>query len=223
MENQFQPPPGDSRARTNFILGGLSVVFLGLAGLFLADLWGHPFERRKIPLVNPGFLETKPWRQTYADLLKAKEDMSDFDCYSCHERNKPLPLHLDEKHNVIIPKEHENIKMGHGSHNRNDLCYNCHSETNLLALVVRDGRDLKFADSTQLCGSCHGPTYRDWEAGAHGRTSGYWDRSRGENQRLLCANCHNPHNPSIPTRVPAPGPHALRTPIVTAAHSETTP
>lgn len=209
METPFQPPPGNNRSRTNLLLGVLSIVFVGLGGLFLVDLWGHPAPRRQIPLVNPGFLETKPWRQTYSDLLKAKEDMSDFDCYSCHERNKPVPLHLDEKQNVIVPKEHENIKMGHGSHNRNNLCYNCHSETNLLTLVVRDGRDLKFSDSTQLCGSCHGPTYRDWEAGAHGRTSGYWDRRKGQIRRLDCANCHNPHSPGIPTREPAPGPHSL--------------
>lgn len=215
METKSQPPPGNGHARTNYILGGLSLVFVGLGGLFLVDLWGHPVVRQKIPLVDPGFLENKPWRQAYPDLLKAKEDMSDFDCYSCHERNKPLPLHLDEKQNVIIPKEHENIKMGHGSHNRNNLCYNCHNESNLLTLAVRDGRDLKFSDSVQLCGSCHGPTYRDWEAGAHGRTSGYWDRSKGQIQRLICANCHNPHSPSIPTRSPAPGPHPLRETVIT--------
>ena len=66
--------------------------------------------------------------------------------------------------------------MGHGKHGRNNNCFNCHNETNLTLLQPRDGRDLTFAESAQLCGSCHGPTYRDWLAGAHGRISGYWDR-----------------------------------------------
>jgi uncharacterized CHY-type Zn-finger protein len=100
--------------------------------------------------------------------------------------------------------------MGHGRHGRNNNCFNCHNETNLVLLQPRDGRELKFADSTQLCGSCHGPTYRDWEAGAHGRISGYWDRSQGPIERKDCVNCHNPHSPRFPSRKPAPGPHPLR-------------
>ena len=109
-----------------------------------------------------------------------------------------------------MPEEHADIKMEHGSHNRNNLCFNCHNEANLLTFTTRDGNELKFDNIPPLCGSCHGPTYRDWEAGAHGRTSGYWSRRLGDSQRLSCANCHNPHSPRIPSRPPAPGPHLLR-------------
>jgi formate-dependent nitrite reductase cytochrome c552 subunit len=69
---------------------------------------------------------------------------------------------------------------------------------------------VKFDNIPALCGSCHGPTFRDWEAGAHGRTSGFWNRTLGSASRLSCANCHDPHSPKIPTRQPAPGPHSLR-------------
>ena len=55
--------------------------------------------------------------------------------------------------------------MGHGTHNRNNNCFNCHDEQNLELLQTRDGRQIKLAESPLLCGSCHGPTYRDWEAG----------------------------------------------------------
>jgi len=213
---------GNSR-RTAFVLGTMILLFLGLAAAFVGNLWDQPPVRQHIALVDRSFLETTPWRQTYADLVHAKEDLSDFDCYACHDKKKPVVLTLDENSVVVVPDEHKNIVMGHGSHNRNNLCFNCHNQADLLTLHIRDGHDLKFADSPQLCGSCHGPTYRDWEAGAHGRTSGYWDRSQGPIQRLACANCHNPHAPSIPTRVPAPGPHALRTPVIFAAHSATTP
>lgn len=197
-------------ARLNYLLAGLTVAFAGLAALFVANLWGRPPARQAIPLVNPSFLEPTPWRRSYADMVAAKEDMSDYDCYGCHEKNKPPPIRFDANQKIIIPKEHANIEMGHGSHDRNNLCFNCHNEQNLVTLQVRDGRELKFDNSPPLCGSCHGPTYRDWEAGAHGRTSGFWDTKLGAIQRLQCVNCHNPHAPKIPTREPAPGPHALR-------------
>ena len=76
---------------------------------------------------------------------------------------------------------------------------------------------MKFQDSPQLCGSCHGPTLEDWEAGAHGRISGYWNRSLGPITRQLCVNCHNPHSPAFQGRKPAPGPHPLHVPPVMPA------
>ncbi len=209
MDPRPTRPENSKGSRTNLWLGGLTIGFLGLAAVFLAGARSPGPARADIPLVDPEFLDTTPWHQTYADLVKAKEDLSDYDCYGCHEQSKPPPIRFDDRGKIIIPKEHSNIVMGHGSHDRNDLCYNCHNEQNLETLQVRDGRQVKFDNIPLLCGSCHGPTLRDWDAGAHGRTSGFWDRKLGEAQRLSCANCHNPHAPRIPTREPAPGPHTL--------------
>lgn len=202
-------PDGNNGRRTNLWLGGLTIVFLGLGGFFLAGARSAAPVRAELPLVDTKFLDTSPWRQTYADLVKAKEDLSDYDCYACHEKKSPPPIRFDAKGTIVIPKEHSNIVLGHGSHDRNNLCYNCHNEQNLETLQLRDGRQLKFDNIPPLCGSCHGPTLHDWEAGAHGRTSGYWDRKLGEMTRLSCTNCHDPHSPRIPTRAPAPGPHPL--------------
>ena len=196
--------------KTSAVLAGLVVLFLGLAAGFSLDWWGRTPSLTPIPLVAPEFTNTAPTRQAYADLLRAKADVSDFDCYGCHDRKKPPPLRFDTNQNLIIPKEHEDIVMKHGSHNRNNICFNCHNETNLVTLQTRDGRALKMEDSPPLCGSCHGPTYRDWEAGAHGRISGFWDHRALPAGRLLCVNCHNPHAPAFPPRKPAPGPHPLR-------------
>ena len=224
MENSPKPTAPQSGTRTLLVLGAVTVGFGALALMFSANLWGRLPERPKIPLVDKAFLETTPWRRTYADLAKAKEDLSDYDCYGCHEKGKPPPLRYDDKGKLLIPSEHSNIVMGHGTHDRNNLCFNCHNENNLLTLQIRDGTIVKFDNIPPLCGSCHGPTYRDWEAGAHGRTSGYWNRSMGPMERLACANCHNPHAPRIPTRAPAPPPHSLRdTGHPESAKSETTP
>ncbi len=192
------------------VLAVLTVLFLLLAVSFGVGLWGRTPRPEPIPLVDPSFLDTKTWRASYADLIAADEDVTYFDCYLCHEENKRLELNLDEQGLVILPEEHEDIEMGHGTHGRNNNCFNCHNPNNLALLESRDRHELKLQNSTPLCGSCHGPTYRDWEAGAHGRTSGYWDLAAGEATRLDCVNCHDPHSPAFPSRKPAPGPHYLR-------------
>ena len=209
MDPRPTRPEDGQGNRTNLWLGGLTIGFLGLAGIFLAGARSPGPGRAEIPLVDPKFLDTTPWRQTYADLVKAKEDLSDYDCYACHDKGKSPPIRFDDKGKIVIPKEHSNIVMSHGSHDRNNLCYNCHNEQNLETLHIRDGHELKFSESAQLCGSCHGPTLRDWDAGVHGRTNGFLDRNLGEAQRLSFTNCHNPHEPSIPTMAPAPGPRPL--------------
>lgn len=206
----------ESKTGTTLLL--LATVFVVLAAGFLVGSSGRP-AAQNISLVATNFLDPATARRSYADLIAAKEDLSDFDCYACHEKNNPPPLRYDTNQNLIIPKEHSDVVMHHGSHERNNNCYNCHNEQNLELFQTRDKRELKLADSAPLCGSCHGPTYRDWEAGVHGRTSGSWDRS-GEIDRKRCVNCHNPHSPKFPGRKPAPGPHPLRGGEPTVAHAE---
>ena len=173
----------------------LSVVFFALALIFMSRVGGRAALPDQIPLVEPQFLYTATFRKSYAELIRTKADLSDFDCYACHEKGKPPTLRFDAQQNLIVPKEHSDIVMGHGSHNRNNNCFNCHDEQNLELLQTRDGRQIKLAESPPLCGSCHGPTYRDWEAGAHGRTGGYWDRAAGPMKRQICVDCHDPHHP----------------------------
>jgi formate-dependent nitrite reductase cytochrome c552 subunit len=199
-----------ANGKTAWALRGLIVLFGVLTAAFLLNLWGRSAPLKPIALVDPSFLDTATVRRSYANLVQAKEDLSDFDCYTCHEKNKPPVLRYDAKQNLIIPQEHSDIVMGHGEHGRNNNCFNCHNETNLEQLQTRDGRVVRFQDSPQLCGSCHGPTFEDWEAGAHGRISGYWNRKLGSFKRQDCVNCHNPHSPKFPGRKPAPGPHLLR-------------
>jgi len=204
--------------KTGTILLMLTAAFAVLAVGFLASPSALP-KPPAIPLVDTNFLDLATARRSYADLIAAKEDLSDFDCYACHEKGKPPPLRFDTNQVLIVPKEHPDIVMHHGSHERNNNCYNCHNESNLELFQTKDKRELKLSDSVPLCGSCHGPTYRDWEAGVHGRTSGYWDRALGSIDRKQCVNCHNPHSPKFPGHKPAPGPHPLRDAGPEVAHA----
>ena len=76
-------------------------------------------------------------------------------------------------------------------------------------LHTAEGTRLTLDNATLLCAGCHGTTYRDWQAGAHGRRSGYWNQSRGELHRQGCTSCHDPHAPVFTPVIPMPGPHAL--------------
>lgn len=194
--------------KTGVVLLAIGVVFLVLALAFAKHPGSGP-ALSAIPLVDPALIQPTTIRTSYVQLIRAKADLSDFDCYGCHEKAKPPVLRFDTNLNLIIPDEHKDIVMAHGSHNRNNNCFNCHDEHNLTLLQTRDGHEVKLEESPPLCGSCHGPTYRDWEAGVHGRTGGYWARDKGEFRRQICVDCHNPHHPKIPSRQPLPGPHPL--------------
>jgi len=211
MDDRSRNGSTGDRARTALVLWGLVLVFAALAVFFVLNPWRHGPQLKPVALVDRSFLDPAPNRRAYPDLVRAKDEdaLSDFDCYACHEKGKPPTLRYDEHQRLIVPKEHSDIVMGHGEQGRNNNCFNCHDENNLTLLQTRDGRAVKFQDSPQLCGSCHGPTYEDWEIGAHGRISGYWDAALGPRTRLLCVNCHNPHAPTFQGRQPAPGPHLL--------------
>jgi hypothetical protein len=130
-------------------------------------------------------------------------------CTACHARDTVKLDYLPDGA-VVMPKAHENLLvMGHGRNNRNDACYNCHNKEKLNELITRDGTKLRFDQTPLLCASCHGPTYQDWETGVHGRTNGFWDKSKGVAVRQDCNACHDPHAPAFPRMLALPAPRTV--------------
>jgi hypothetical protein len=127
--------------------------------------------------------KTPPRRTKGLDLVKLGWT---YNCMDCH---KLLPARWHYDRPMV---EHEWIKLNHGN---NRFCLNCHHPTNRNAFVDYDGSEIREADVVQLCAKCHGPTYRDWQAGVHGRRNGYWNVSQGTQTRLRCIECHDPHQP----------------------------
>lgn len=122
-------------------------------------------------------------------------------CSDCHsiipsppETDRPLTQHTE-------------IVFEHGMNTR---CFNCHHRTNRDAFVDDAGGEIPWNQPQRLCGKCHGPVYRDWQHGSHGRTNGCWDQTRGPRERRKCIECHDPHHPPFMRMVPAPGPNTLR-------------
>jgi hypothetical protein len=120
------------------------------------------------------------------------------ECHSLFTSNPETPLRLNQ---------HRNIVQAHGM---NDRCFNCHDNLDRGRLVLSGGATIGFADAPRLCAGCHGTTYRDWQAGMHGRTVGSWDPASPQHTRLTCTECHDPHAPAFDPMMALPGPDTLR-------------
>ncbi|MBI5610873.1 MAG: hypothetical protein HY902_18485 [Deltaproteobacteria bacterium] len=74
----------------------------------------------------------------------------------------------------------------------------------------------------ELCSQCHGPQARDYQHGAHGGMTGYWDLRRGDRFRNVCVDCHNPHVPAYPQFAPVQRPRDrfLDAPATAGGHHE---
>ncbi|MEN9575262.1 MAG: hypothetical protein RL514_3117 [Verrucomicrobiota bacterium] len=131
---------------------------------------------------------------------------SRMNCAACHAPEEKVELKFDPEGKVIFPVAHTNDLPRHGRTIGNDHCFNCHDSANLTELRTAGGKKLKLTESTLLCASCHGPSYRDWESGVHGRRNGFWDAKLGTNERKDCTSCHDPHAPALPLLKPLPAP-----------------
>lgn len=121
--------------------------------------------------------------------------MDYFPCNDCHSEMEPNPLRRE------LVDMHDDIVFDHDSENR--WCLACHSTFQRDSLVLAGGKLLGFDESYKLCGQCHGPKYRDWKIGIHGKRTGNWD---GTKEYLLCVHCHNPHSPKFESMEPLPTP-----------------
>ena len=120
-----------------------------------------------------------------------------FPCSGCHA---DLPVNRTRR---ILTDMHTDIVLTHDEQHR--WCLDCHDATDRDSLHLASGEKLSFDESYRLCGQCHGEKLRDWTAGVHGRRTGDWN---GHKKYLLCANCHNPHQPRFKSLTPKPAPKA---------------
>jgi len=118
-----------------------------------------------------------------------------FPCMACHEG---MPVNRTRRE---LTQMHTDIVLKHDETHR--WCLDCHDATNRNTLHLASGEPVPFEESYRLCGQCHGEKLRDWRAGVHGRRTGNWN---GAKSYLLCAHCHNPHQPRFHALAPKPAP-----------------
>ena len=179
----------------------IPIVFLLLAAWMLV---GAPDARPELvatPPVDAAAIDPANVRPIMHDPASIRIGGFEQRCNDCHR--------LFESEPETPPKtfQHQDIHLDHGM---NDRCLNCHDLENRERLRLHGSQTVGFDQVQELCAKCHGPTYRDWELGIHGRTNGYWDETRGERKRLVCTQCHDPHAPAFEPIIPLPGPNTLR-------------
>ena len=118
-----------------------------------------------------------------------------FPCSQCHADIKP------NRTRRALVDMHSDIELKHDQEHR--WCLDCHDADNRDWLHLASGDRVSFQESYRLCGQCHGEKLRDWRAGVHGRRTGSWN---GHKTYLLCAHCHNPHQPRFQAIKPEPAP-----------------
>jgi hypothetical protein len=118
-----------------------------------------------------------------------------FPCSDCHA---DLPVNRTRRE---LTDMHTEIELRHDEEHR--WCLDCHSAADRDRLHLASGEPVPFEESYRLCGQCHGEKYRDWRAGVHGRRIGEWN---GQKSYLLCAHCHDPHQPRFKALAPKPAP-----------------
>jgi hypothetical protein len=120
-------------------------------------------------------------------VLAAPPPMSEgqFPCSDCHDPE--LPARTKRR---VLEKAHQDIVLAHGGERM--WCWDCHDVKDRDQLRAAGGALVPYEEAHVLCGQCHGEEVRDWQAGAHGRSTGSF---AGTRTALRCASCHDAHAP----------------------------
>jgi nitrate reductase cytochrome c-type subunit len=176
------------------------VLLIVAAWLFVSRNWSELPHAEQVTVSREAF-STDPMREPLGDPPWIRSGGYQLSCMECHRLFVSPP---------VTPRrlmQHRHVTLEHGL---NDQCLNCHDREDRNRLRLRTGETVPFAETPRLCGQCHGTAWRDWSRGTHGRTTDFWDSSRGTVRRLSCIECHDPHAPAFDPMVPLPGPNTLR-------------
>ncbi|MCA9134924.1 MAG: hypothetical protein KDA45_17265, partial [Planctomycetales bacterium] len=116
-------------------------------------------------------------------------------CSTCHSQRTPK---LDARAAEELDEFHQGLQFSHGALG----CYACHNAADADTLKLADGAAVAYRDVMTLCSQCHAQQADSYAHGAHGGMNGYWDLSRGPQQRNNCIDCHDPHAPQYPQMLP---------------------
>lgn len=195
-----------SRRKVIWPRGLLAILLLGVAIAGVTKLArsfaAHPENSKGMatsaPVVHKFAVEIRkpsgPPRVTTA-LKDAHGNSVTVACSSCHTTRPPNHLNKTVQD---LDEFHVGMAFSHGTVS----CLSCHNSNDYDSLKLADNSQVEFSDVMTLCTQCHGPQMNDFMHGAHGGMNGYWDLSRGPQQKNNCVDCHNPHSPQFPKMQP---------------------
>lgn len=198
--------PTTSRRKVGWPRGLLAVLLLGvaIAGVttLVRSFAAQPEKFNDMAIAPPVVQKfavkirkpSGPPRVTTA-LKDANGNSVTVDCSSCHTTRQP---NHQNKTVRDLDEFHVGMAFSHGTVS----CLSCHNSDDYDSLKLADSSKVEFSDVMTLCSQCHGPQMNDFLHGAHGGMNGYWDLTRGPQQKNNCVDCHNPHSPQFPKMQP---------------------
>ncbi|MBT4160079.1 MAG: hypothetical protein HOE54_02155 [Gammaproteobacteria bacterium] len=158
--------------------------------------WGDPYEGT-VPMGDSDVLT--PLGEAVVKPRIPKLSLHPICGTACHNGSFP-PKNDDKKpraltmHQDIVP-DSMNLQHGRGA----IWCLDCHHSDQRNMLTDNFSNPVSFNEPQKLCGKCHGPVYRDWRDGLHGKRIGEL-ASDGKKRWWVCTECHNPHDVQQGTR-----------------------
>lgn len=129
-------------------------------------------------------------------VLARTEKIEKAPCDRCHKE----PLARIVKRQASEPRRaHWSIELRHAKDSVMN-CATCHAQETMTELKTLNGAPVHFDHSYQVCAQCHSKQAVDWSGGAHGKRAGGWAPPRVV---FNCAECHDPHKPTLEARWPA--------------------
>ncbi len=119
-------------------------------------------------------------------------DLSQYPCTSCHLGMRVV---MAERR---VADAHQNIRPVHPEAT-GARCSTCHAADDVERLVVQSGERPSLDHAYRLCAQCHAPQVSAWAGGGHGKRLDGW---LGRRVVMNCADCHDPHAPSLEPRIP---------------------
>jgi len=111
-------------------------------------------------------------------------------CEVCHSLRTEPPT-AEALGLASLEDFHRGLVFEHGSL----TCLSCHDPEDAQSFRLADGSPVEKWNVIDLCSQCHGPQRKDFDHGAHGGMTGYWDLTRGPRTRNACTSCHSAHAP----------------------------
>ena len=160
---------------------------------------GRPFEVARRTSERVGHQRTIG-RKTYSIAIRS-ENLTYYPCSSCHVAGRTVIR------GGRMADVHQDIQPVHPAEN-NAVCSACHVVDDPEWLTLAGTDPVPLNEAYRLCAQCHFLEVEAWAGGSHGKRLDTW---RGPRVVMSCTDCHSPHDPRIPSRIPFPGPRIPRT------------
>jgi hypothetical protein len=146
----------------------------------------------RTPGVPSGHARRFGTRTMRTALRQRSPDLSQFPCGACHVGTR-LAEGVERS-----PDAHVDIRALHPAET-GAACTSCHAAADVELLRLQSGDVTTLDHAYRLCAQCHFRQTDAWAAGAHGKRLDGW---QGRRVVMNCTDCHDPHQPSLETRMP---------------------